>query len=134
MHLGDVALTRLALPPEQLLQQLGTSLLGTSLTDLPDALLATCVYAVCDPAAGRCSITRASHSPPAVVHPALQRTDRQLHAAAGRPQPNRNEPTRPVTFLVAPQRGAWPPGPVWLFAPCPTHDLGGVAAGPRGTA
>ncbi|MFB7575696.1 hypothetical protein [Streptomyces sp. NPDC056165] len=40
----------------------------------------------------------------------------------------------PVTFLVAPQRGAWPPGPVWLFAPCRTHDLGGVAAGPRGTA
>jgi hypothetical protein len=24
----------------------------------------------------------------------------------------------PVTFLVAPQRGAWPPGPVWLCAPC----------------
>ncbi|MGW4824762.1 SpoIIE family protein phosphatase [Streptomyces sp. NPDC004227] len=63
------ALTRLALPPEQLLRQLDTSLLDTSPTDLPDALLATCVYAVCDPAAGRCSITRAGHPPPAVVHP-----------------------------------------------------------------
>jgi hypothetical protein len=41
---------------------------------------------------------------------------------------------RPVTFSVAPQRGAWPPGPVWLFAPCRGDDLGGVAAGLRGTA
>ncbi|SOE71438.1 hypothetical protein SAMN05446589_4049 [Streptomyces sp. OV198] len=40
----------------------------------------------------------------------------------------------PVTFSVAPQRGAWPPGPVWLCAPCRGDDLGGVAAGLRGTA
>jgi hypothetical protein len=40
----------------------------------------------------------------------------------------------PVTFSVAPQWGAWPPGPVWLCAPCRTDDLGGVAAGLRGTA
>ncbi|WP_409472468.1 ATP-binding protein [Streptomyces sp. HC307] len=40
----------------------------------------------------------------------------------------------PVTFFVAPQWGAWPPGPVWLCAPCRTDDLGGVAAGLRGTA
>ncbi|MFE9313102.1 hypothetical protein ACFYM5_36750, partial [Streptomyces sp. NPDC006706] len=31
----------------------------------------------------------------------------------------------PVTFLVAPKRGAWPPGPVWLSAPCRRDDLGG---------
>ncbi|MGW4981496.1 hypothetical protein ACWERA_35670, partial [Streptomyces mirabilis] len=31
----------------------------------------------------------------------------------------------PVTFSVAPQWGAWPPGPVWLCAPCRTDDLGG---------
>jgi hypothetical protein len=44
------------------------------------------------------------------------------------------QPTPPVTFSVAPQWGAWPPGPVWLCAPCRTDDLGGVAAGLRGTA
>ncbi|MBB4789780.1 SpoIIE family protein phosphatase [Streptomyces nodosus] len=56
------ALARLALPPGQLLRQL-----DTGLADLPDAALATCTYAVCDPAAGSCSITRAGHLPPAVV-------------------------------------------------------------------
>ncbi|SCF93339.1 hypothetical protein GA0115254_12557, partial [Streptomyces sp. Ncost-T10-10d] len=30
---------------------------------------------------------------------------------------------------MAPQWGAWPPGPVWLCAPCRSDDLGGVAAG-----
>ncbi|MEW1723972.1 hypothetical protein AB0389_31300, partial [Streptomyces sp. NPDC093109] len=33
---------------------------------------------------------------------------------------------QPVTFSVAPKWGAWPPGPVWLCAPCRTDDLGGV--------
>ncbi|WP_326765012.1 hypothetical protein OG978_10930 [Streptomyces sp. NBC_01591] len=26
--------------------------------------------------------------------------------------------SHPVTFSVAPKWGAWPPGPVWLCAPC----------------
>ncbi|WP_445528162.1 SpoIIE family protein phosphatase [Streptomyces cyslabdanicus] len=72
------ALARLALPPEQLLRQL-----DTGLGDLPDAPLATCAYAVCDPAAGSCSITRAGHPPPAVVHP--DGTAELLELPAGAP-------------------------------------------------
>ncbi|MCX4799488.1 MULTISPECIES: PP2C family protein-serine/threonine phosphatase [unclassified Streptomyces] len=72
------ALARLALPPEQLLRQL-----DTALPDLPDTPLATCTYAVCDPAAGCCSITRAGHPPPAVIHP--DGTAELLELPAGAP-------------------------------------------------
>lgn len=58
------ALARMALPPEQLLRQL-----DATLADVPSTPLATCVYAVCDPAAGSCSITLAGHPPPVVIHP-----------------------------------------------------------------
>ncbi|MGP3690929.1 PP2C family protein-serine/threonine phosphatase [Streptomyces sp. IBSNAI002] len=58
------AFARLALPPEQVLRQL-----DSTLADIPATTLATCVYAVCDPAAGSCSITLAGHLPPVVVHP-----------------------------------------------------------------
>ncbi|XKK60606.1 SpoIIE family protein phosphatase [Streptomyces sp. ARC32] len=58
------ALARLELPPEQLLPQL-----DATLADSPGTPLATCVYAVCDPVAGSCSITRAGHLPPVVVRP-----------------------------------------------------------------
>ncbi|WP_406417209.1 SpoIIE family protein phosphatase [Streptomyces sp. NBC_00873] len=72
------ALARLALPPEQLLRQL-----DTCLEDLPDTPLATCTYAVCEPAAGCCSITRAGHPPPAVIHP--DGTAELLELPAGAP-------------------------------------------------
>ena len=38
----------------------------------------------------------------------------------------------PITFLVEPGSGSWPPGPVWLFAPV-LDDPGGAVAGPGGT-
>ncbi|MFD5473674.1 SpoIIE family protein phosphatase [Streptomyces sp. NPDC127105] len=72
------ALADLALPPEQLLRRL-----DAGLANLPDAPLATCTYAVCDPASGCCSITRAGHPPPAVVHP--DGTAELLELPAGAP-------------------------------------------------
>ncbi|MGW5236462.1 SpoIIE family protein phosphatase [Streptomyces nodosus] len=71
-------LARLALPPEQLLREL-----DAGMADLPGAPLATCTYAVCDPAAGSCSITRAGHPPPALIHP--DGTAELLELPAGAP-------------------------------------------------
>ncbi|MGW7456319.1 SpoIIE family protein phosphatase [Streptomyces sp. NPDC054797] len=58
------ALVRLDLDPVQVLEQL-----EAVLADLTDPMLATFLYAVCDPATGRCQITLAGHPPPAVVTP-----------------------------------------------------------------
>ncbi|WP_129838211.1 SpoIIE family protein phosphatase [Streptomyces sp. RFCAC02] len=57
------ALARLDLPPAELLGHLDEVVrsLGTT--------IATCVYAVCDPAAGRCTIASAGHLPPVLVQP-----------------------------------------------------------------
>ncbi|WP_405014741.1 SpoIIE family protein phosphatase [Kitasatospora sp. NBC_01539] len=58
------AVARLGLPPVQVLQQL-----ETALADLAEPMLATFLYAECDPVTGRCLVTRAGHPPPAVVTP-----------------------------------------------------------------
>ncbi|XES00295.1 PP2C family protein-serine/threonine phosphatase [Streptomyces sp. S1D4-11] len=58
------ALARLDLAPENLLHQL-----EAALEDLTEPMLATFLYAVIDPANGRCQITRAGHPPPAAVSP-----------------------------------------------------------------
>ncbi|MFE1409814.1 SpoIIE family protein phosphatase [Streptomyces sp. NPDC058746] len=58
------ALARLDLGPVRLLRQL-----EAALADLSEPMLATLLYVVCDPAAGSCTVTRAGHPPPALVHP-----------------------------------------------------------------
>ncbi|MDD9375652.1 SpoIIE family protein phosphatase [Streptomyces sp. ZAF1911] len=58
------ALARLDLPPVRLLHQL-----EAALGDLAEPMLATFLYVVCDPATGRCTVTRAGHPPPALVLP-----------------------------------------------------------------
>ncbi|MYT24726.1 SpoIIE family protein phosphatase, partial [Streptomyces sp. SID7760] len=58
------ALARLDLAPEALMHQL-----EATLDDLADPMIATFLYAVIDPASGRCRITRAGHPPPATVTP-----------------------------------------------------------------
>ncbi|QES46898.1 phosphatase [Streptomyces venezuelae] len=58
------ALARLNLAPGDLLEHL-----EATLADLAHPMLATFLYAVCDPATGRCRITRAGHPPPVVVTP-----------------------------------------------------------------
>ncbi|MET9651709.1 MULTISPECIES: SpoIIE family protein phosphatase [unclassified Streptomyces] len=58
------ALARLDLEPVEVLMQL-----EAVLADLAEPMLATFLYAMCDPATGRCRITRAGHPPPAVVTP-----------------------------------------------------------------
>lgn len=58
------ALARLDLSPVRLLHQL-EAVLG----DLTEPMLATFLYVVCDPATGRCTVTRAGHPPPALVLP-----------------------------------------------------------------
>ncbi|MBT2450560.1 SpoIIE family protein phosphatase [Streptomyces sp. ISL-43] len=58
------ALARLDLSPVRLLHQL-EAVLG----DLTEPMLATFLYVVCDPASGRCTVTRAGHPPPALVLP-----------------------------------------------------------------
>ncbi len=72
------ALARLDLSPGDLLHQL-----EATLADLAEPMLATFLYAVCDPATGHCSITRAGHPPPAVVDP--DGTARLLQLPPGAP-------------------------------------------------
>jgi PAS domain S-box-containing protein len=57
------AFARLGLPPDRMLAQLDG--IAESLGDS----IATCVYALCDPATGRCLISTAGHLPPVLVHP-----------------------------------------------------------------
>ncbi|WP_411102914.1 SpoIIE family protein phosphatase [Streptomyces sp. cmx-4-9] len=58
------ALARLDMPPTALLHQM-----EAALADLTEPMLATFLYVVCDPATGRCTVTRAGHPPPAVAEP-----------------------------------------------------------------
>ncbi|MER5730319.1 SpoIIE family protein phosphatase [Streptomyces sp. NPDC002138] len=58
------ALARLDLSPVRLLHQL-----ESTLGDLAEPMLATFLYVVCDPATGRCTLTRAGHPPPALALP-----------------------------------------------------------------
>ncbi|WP_175408924.1 PAS domain-containing protein, partial [Streptomyces sp. TRM64462] len=58
-------LARQDIPPDRLIRQL-----DAAVADLGEDEMATCVYAVHDPAAGGCLISRAGHPPPAVVDPA----------------------------------------------------------------
>ncbi|MEW2083224.1 SpoIIE family protein phosphatase [Streptomyces sp. NPDC005283] len=58
------ALARLDLPAVELLHHM-----EAALADLSDPLLATFLYAVCDPRTGSCQVTCAGHPPPAVVAP-----------------------------------------------------------------
>ncbi|MFJ3834992.1 SpoIIE family protein phosphatase [Streptomyces sp. NPDC054904] len=58
------ALARLDMQPTALLHQL-----EATLADLAEPMLATFLYLECDPATGRCSVTRAGHPPPAVAEP-----------------------------------------------------------------
>ncbi|WP_418961021.1 SpoIIE family protein phosphatase [Streptomyces tritici] len=57
-------LARHDIPPEAMLRSL-----DDVVADLGEDEMATCVYAVHDPATGRCVIARAGHPPPAVVTP-----------------------------------------------------------------
>lgn len=58
------ALARLDMTPTALLHHL-----EATLADLAEPMLATFLYVVCDPATGRCTVTRAGHPPPAVAEP-----------------------------------------------------------------
>ncbi|MET9515745.1 SpoIIE family protein phosphatase [Streptomyces sp. NPDC002994] len=58
------ALARLDMPATDLLHHL-----EATLADLAEPMLATFLYAVCDPATGHCTITRAGHPPPAAAEP-----------------------------------------------------------------
>ncbi|WP_280695217.1 SpoIIE family protein phosphatase [Kitasatospora sp. GP82] len=61
-------LAGLDLPPEVLLRHVNE--LADDLAQGPDeALLATCVYAVFDPATGRLTVTKAGHIPPVLIVP-----------------------------------------------------------------
>ncbi|MFD4246900.1 SpoIIE family protein phosphatase [Streptomyces sp. NPDC058525] len=55
-------LARLDVPPEQMLRSL-----DAVVADLGEDEMATCVYAVHDPASGGCVVARAGHPPPAVA-------------------------------------------------------------------
>ncbi|AVZ76955.1 protein phosphatase [Streptomyces lunaelactis] len=57
-------LARLDIPPAQMLRSL-----DAVVSDLGEDEMATCVYAVHDPASGGCVIARAGHPPPAVATP-----------------------------------------------------------------
>ncbi|MFJ3880427.1 SpoIIE family protein phosphatase [Streptomyces sp. NPDC090077] len=57
-------LARQDVPPDQMLRSL-----DAVVADLGEDEMATCVYAVHDPAAGGCTIARAGHPPPAVATP-----------------------------------------------------------------
>ncbi|MFF4354808.1 SpoIIE family protein phosphatase [Streptomyces sp. NPDC001530] len=72
------ALARLNLDPPDLLHHL-----EAALQDLPEPMLATFLYAVVDPATGRCCIARAGHPPPAAVAP--DGTARLLEVPAATP-------------------------------------------------
>ncbi|MGW2564197.1 SpoIIE family protein phosphatase [Streptomyces sp. NPDC001514] len=55
-------LARHEVPPDRMLRSL-----DAAVADLGENEMATCVYAVHDPAAGRCLVARAGHPPPAVA-------------------------------------------------------------------
>ncbi|WP_197038843.1 SpoIIE family protein phosphatase [Herbidospora cretacea] len=61
------ALAVLDLPPDELLSHLDRLMTEDSLT--PDAMGATCLYAVYDPQSGRCTMATAGHPPPAIMTP-----------------------------------------------------------------
>ncbi|MEU9305777.1 SpoIIE family protein phosphatase [Streptomyces sp. NPDC048269] len=58
------SLARLDLSPVRLLHQL-----EAALSDLAEPMIATLLYIVCDPATGRCTVTRAGHPPPVLALP-----------------------------------------------------------------
>jgi PAS domain-containing protein len=57
-------LSDLELPPDEVLAHLNDVVCG-----LGDDSFVTCLYAIYDPTAGSCTLARAGHPPPAVVHP-----------------------------------------------------------------
>jgi serine phosphatase RsbU (regulator of sigma subunit) len=67
-------LSLLDLPPAQLLQHLDDITLDLA-HDPDEALMATCVYAVYDPAVRRCVLATAGHVPPLLVGPAADPSD-----------------------------------------------------------
>lgn len=112
------ALARLDLSPTALLLQL-----EAALADLAEPMLATFLYVVCDPASGRCTLTRAGHPPPrrraagrhrpAPDHPAWRAPGRRrhrLHDQRGHPAGGKH----PHPLHRRPDRG---PGPGHRRAP-----------------
>jgi PAS domain S-box-containing protein len=65
------ALAYMGLPPDQLLARLDDLIthIGEQYLDTEDISLATCLYAVYDPATRRCTMAAAGHPPPAIVDP-----------------------------------------------------------------
>ena len=81
-------LSVLDLPPARLLQHIDT--IAADLARDPDeALMATCMYVVYDPARKRCVIARAGHVPPLIIEPGPtaggDRTVRILDVPSGAP-------------------------------------------------
>lgn len=81
-------LSVLELPPAELLRRIDD--IAVDLAHDPDeTLMGTCVYAVYDPAAGRCAAARAGHVPPLLIEPgsagAGDRTVRVLDLPSGAP-------------------------------------------------
>ncbi|MEV8531405.1 SpoIIE family protein phosphatase [Streptomyces sp. NPDC051211] len=89
------ALARLDLSPVRLLHQL-----EAALTDLAEPMLATFLYIVCEPATGRCTVTRAGHPPPALVLP--DGTVRLLDTPPGVPLGVGGIAFTPTEFAVPP--------------------------------
>ncbi|MDX3071368.1 SpoIIE family protein phosphatase [Streptomyces sp. MI02-7b] len=82
-------LAGLELPPDELMAHL-----NDLVSDLGDDFYATCLYAVYDPAAGRCALARAGHPPPALVRP-----DGTVHFVGGPPDPPLGAATPPFALV-----------------------------------
>ncbi|WP_083949631.1 SpoIIE family protein phosphatase [Herbidospora yilanensis] len=72
------ALAYLDLTPDELLTHLDQLMTEDALT--PEAMGATCLYAVYDPSTGRCTMATAGHPPPAIVSPSGEVTFPSLPA------------------------------------------------------
>ncbi|TKK90594.1 GAF domain-containing protein [Herbidospora galbida] len=72
------ALAYLDLPPDELLTHLDHLMTEDALS--PDAMGATCLYAVYDPYTGHCTMATAGHPPPAIVSPSGEVTYPSLTA------------------------------------------------------
>lgn len=88
-------LARHDVPPDQLLRSL-----DAVVADLGEDEMATCVYAVHDPATGDCVIARAGHPPPALA--AADGTVTFLHGRPGTPLGTGGQDFRTETVRLAP--------------------------------
>ena len=90
-------LSDLEMPPDEVLEHLNDLVCG-----LGDDSFVTCLYAIYDPTAGTCTMARAGHPPPAVVHPG---GTARFAEADGNPPLGVAKPPFTVTQLRVPDDG-----------------------------